>query len=104
MQIFPNQLARLVNGAGLVVKPWVQYFQQFTQAPPNATQQNVGTFIAVEPGFLYVKGASSVTLIRGTLKLDCSGAIFIPVSINDSVIVAGVKPYFFSIYGANTLT
>lgn len=103
MQIFPNLTAKIVSQAGQLLKPWVQYLQQFTQAPPNAMQSSVGTFVAAEPGFLYVKGASSVTLIRGTLKLDCSGTIFVPVSISDSVITKGnIIPYFIPIYGANT--
>lgn len=105
MQIFPNLTATLVNRAGNLLKPWIQYFQQFTQPPPNAIKQSVGTFTAVEPGFLYVKGASSVHLIRGTLNLDCSGAILVPVSINDQVITTGgFTPYFFPIYGAATQT
>lgn len=105
MQIFPNLTWHLVSRTGNLLKPWIQYFQQFTQAPPNAIKQTVGTFTAVEPGFLYVKGAASVHLVRGTLNLDCAGAVFVPVSINDQVITTGgITPYFFPIYGASTQT
>ena len=105
MQIFPNITAPLVNASLNILKPWIQYFQQFTLPPPNATQQNVGTFVAAEPGFLYVKGATAVTLQRGSLKFDFTGALIVPVSIADSVTTTGsFIPYFIPIYGASTQT
>ena len=105
MQIFPNLTAAIVNATGNLVKPWIQYLQQFTLPPPNATPQNVGVFEAVEPGFLYVKGSASVALTRGKLVFDCTGAIFIPVSISDTVVTTGnFTPYFIPIYGASTQT
>jgi hypothetical protein len=112
MQVMPNTLAQFVSNARQILKPWIQYLQQFTQAPPNFTQLSATsspfTYTAVEPGFLTIIGGtvSKITLIRGNSLIVLTGSLIVPVSISDTVIVTfSVAPslMFIPIYGANTL-
>lgn len=109
MQPFPYTLARFVDNAGRVIRPWIQYLQQFTQAPPPFKQITVDvspfSYTAVEPGFVFVTGGtvSAIHLIRGSNDLNFTGQETIPVSIGDAVIVTyTVLPtmMFIPIYGA----
>lgn len=109
MQVFPNTLSRLTNNVGKLLTPWIQYLQQFTQAPPKFVTLSVGrlafAYVAKEPGFIYISGGtvSSVSLIRGSDTLDVTGQMFIPVSINDTILISlTVAPVvkFIPIYGA----
>lgn len=112
MQTLPNQNSNFVSDDGTVNKPWSRYLSQFTLPPPpftplvdnqNSFQQSF-PYEAVEPGFVFIDaGATKVTLTRGSITIDCTGALFIPVSINDTVDADGVTTgYFIPIYGANT--
>lgn len=119
MQVFPNITSAFVSGVN-IVKPWIQYLQQFTQAPPaftplgsggagsgivtNASSQGF-PYTAAEPGFVFIDGGvTQITLTRGSITIDCTGALFIPVSIGDTVDIVGTPTvaYFIPIYGANT--
>lgn len=114
MQIFPNTIQDFVNSAGRILKPWIQYLQQFTQSPPNFINLTVGSspfsYSAKEPGYIYIFGGtvSVIQLIRGTIAFSIgivSGVAgqTVPVSINDTVkITYSVKPsvWFIPIYGA----
>ena len=113
MQPLPNQNAVFVDPQGGLQKPWSKYLQQFTQAPPAFTSLSSNPastgpsfpYTAVEPGFVFIDGGvSSISLTRGTITIDCTGAIFIPVSIGDTVAIVGTATvaYFIPIYGANT--
>jgi hypothetical protein len=107
MQPLPNQNSPFVDGKNGVNKPWSKYLQQFTQPPPNFTALDATSFPyeAVEPGFIFIDGGvSKITLTRGLITLDCTGALFIPVSINDTVDIVGTATvaYFIPIYGAST--
>lgn len=109
MQTFPNTLSRFVNQLGNIVTPWIQYLQQFTQAPPKFMQVSVDispfSYTAKEPGYVVVSGGtvSAIHLLRGSDDLDMTGQKIIPVSINDSVITTyTVLPTitFIPVYGA----
>lgn len=109
MQPFPNIVARFVSPTGTVVQPWIQYLQQFTQAPPPVTAVVVGaspfSYVAREPGNVIITGGTvtAVHLIRGSDDIDLTGQVVVPVSINDTVIVTyAVLPTmtFIPIYGA----
>lgn len=109
MQILPNALAKFVDQAGRIVNPWIQYLQQFTQAPPKFVSILVDispfSYIAKEPGFVIVTGGtvSAIILARGADTLDFTGQLQIPVSINDTVTTTySVLPTitFIPIYGA----
>lgn len=109
MQIIPNSLARLVDETGRVLTPWIQYLQQFTQAPPKFVAVTVDispfSYTAKEPGYVVVSGGtvSAIHLLRGSDDLDMTGQKTIPVSINDTVITTyTVLPTikFIPIYGA----
>lgn len=113
MQIFPNITAAFVSKAGNVLKPWIQYLQQFTVAPPAGTQLTLTaspfSYTTVEPGNLVIVGGtiSSILLIRGNLSLNITGSKIIPISVNDTVkITYSVLPavYFLPNYGASTQT
>lgn len=112
MQILPNTNSPFVNKlTGLLLSPWIQYLQQFTQSPPNFVTLDVTAspfrYVAKEPGYLHVyQGTiSTMGVTRGVLSLDFLGQILIPVSINDTVEVDySVAPTikFIPIYGAAT--
>lgn len=109
MQILPNALAKFVDQTGRIITPWIQYLQQFTQAPPKFVQVAVDispfSYTAKEPGYVIVKGGtvSAIHLLRGSDDLDFTGQMQVPVSINDTVVVTySVLPTmtFIPIYGA----
>jgi hypothetical protein len=109
MQVLPNSLSRFVNSLGNIVTPWIQYLQQFTQAPPPFGPITVDispfSYTAVEPGFVIVRGGtvSAIALDRGSDTLNFTGQVIIPVSIADTVTATySVLPTmtFIPIYGA----
>lgn len=109
MQVFPNTGAPFVTKLGKILTPWIQYLQQFTQAPPSVSAIAVGAspfpYVAKEPGFIFVSDGTvtAIHLIRGSDDLNFTGQKLVPVSINDTVIVTySVLPtvIFIPIYGA----
>jgi hypothetical protein len=112
MQIFPNTLAEFIDRAtGRVIKPWIQYLQQFTQAPAPYKPISVGTspftFTAAEPGFLCVLNGTvtTQTVKRGSISLDITGIRFTPVGVNDTVTITySTVPtvFFIPSFGAAT--
>ena len=107
----PSTLAPLVNAARGIVAPWLQYLQQFTQAPPNFMDITVTPtpfeYIVKEPGNLFITGGtiSAITLTRGAISLTVTGQKFIPVAIKDVITIAySVLPTmtFIPSYGQNT--
>lgn len=108
----PNLISKLVDATGRTLQPWVSYFQQFTQAPPNFVAQTVSgspfSYTAREPGTIAISGGTitAITLTRGavTISLGTTPKL-IPVAINDVVAITySVLPtiYFISSYGQNT--
>lgn len=111
MLILPNQIARLVSQAGTILAPWVQYLQQFTQAPPNIADVTVTaspfSYTSKEPGNVSVTGGtiSLIHLTRGLITIDVTGQKLIPVAIQDTITVTySVLPTikFLASYGQNT--
>ena len=111
MQVFPNTTSPIIDANGSIKKPWVQYLQQFTQAPPNFNQSSVGnspfTYTAAEPGYINVSGGtvSSIKLTRGNTTIDVTGNTLDPVALSDTITVEhSVKPtiHFIPTLGANT--
>lgn len=111
MQPLPNLLAPIADRAGKLIRPWVQFLQQFVQQPPNFVTLSVGTspfsYTAKEPGFIVTIGGtvSDISLTRGTNTLSLGTPKFTPVSIKDVVTITfSVLPTitFIPIYGANT--
>lgn len=107
----PSQLAPLVTPNGKILRPWTQYLQQFTQAPPNIMSIVVSAspfvYQVKEPGSVAITGGtvSGITLTRGIISINLTGSKIIPVSINDVVtIIYSVLPtiQFIPAYGQNT--
>ena len=107
----PNQVSPFVNALGKIIRPWVQYLQQFTQAPPNIMSITVTaspfSYEVKEPGYVHVNGGivSAITLTRGTISLNFTGMKGVPVAINDIVTVTytGLPTInFVPSYGQNT--
>lgn len=112
---FYNSGVAFVDRAGKILRPWIQYLQQFTIAPPPIMSVSVDispfAYIAKEPGNIVVSGGtvSAIVLTRGTtsiiLFVSTANARIIPVSINDAVTVTfSVLPIiqFLPAYGQNT--
>lgn len=80
--------------AGKILQPWISFFQQFVQAPPQAQALVPGSspfdYVPNTKGNLFIIGGTvtGITLIRGstTIVLDPATEI-VPVSINDMVTV-----------------
>lgn len=88
----PNLIAPLVDAAGLLKQQaWVSFFQQFVSAPSPILPLIVGVspyvYIAVEPGLIAVSGGtvSAISLIRGSIAINVTGMLLIPVEIKDSI-------------------
>lgn len=101
MQPLNNLTAPFVDKVGKIVKPWIQFLQQFVQAPPAITTV-VSPFVAAEPGFVVITGGAVITLSRGRVSITLTGQRIIPVSINDTVTSPSGTLQFIPIYGANT--
>lgn len=104
-------MSPFVGKMGKVISPWIQYLQQFTQAPPTilAVVPNGSPFsyTAKEPGLVAVSGGtvSAISLTRGVVTIDVTGVKLIQVSINDVVEVTySVLPTirFIPSYGQRT--
>ncbi len=113
MLTLPNQNAPFTNTSGRIQRPWVQYLQQFTQAPPNWTDVIVSgspfSYTAQEPGNISITGGTvtGVVLTRGanSINMGAGTSKFIPVAINDTVVITySVLPTvkFIPSYGQNT--
>jgi len=107
----PSQLAPLVDNFGKILRPWTQYLQQFTQAPPKFMTVIVTaspfSYKVKEPGSVAITGGtvSAIVLTRGTQSINLTGTKIIPVSINDVITVTySLLPTitFIPAYGQNT--
>ncbi len=101
MQPLPNLVSRLIDNSGKLVKPWIQFLQQFVQAPPPF-KNVVSPYTAVEPGYIVITGGAAITLTRGKVNITLTGQRIIPVSINDIVTSPSGTLQFIPIYGAAT--
>lgn len=101
MQPFPNIGAKLVDTAGYILKPFIQFFQQFVQPPP-AIVTVASPYVAVEPGYIVITGGAVITLTRGKVSIVLTGQRIIPVSIKDTVTSPSGTLQFIPIYGAST--
>src|ERR1022692_3544058 len=101
MQPLPNLLAPLVEARGFLLRPWVQFLQQFVQQPPKISTV-LGPYTAKEPGYIIVTGGGVITLTRGIVTIVLTGQVIIPVSIKDTVTAPSATLQFIPIYGANT--
>src|SRR5450631_1884835 len=101
MQPLPNLLAPIADKAGKLIRPWVQFLQQFVQQPPNFVAA-VSPYKAKEPGYIVVTGGAAITLTRGIVDIVLTGQKIIPVSIGDVVTSPSGTLQFIPIYGANT--
>jgi len=101
MQPLPNLVSALVGQGGRLVKPWIQFLQQFVQEPPSITAV-ISPYQAVEPGYIIITGGGVITLTRGRVSITLTGQVIIPVSINDTVTSPSGTMQFIPIYGANT--
>lgn len=106
---FYNTGARFVDAAGRILRPWIQYLQQFTTAPPAFMPITVGaspfSYTAKEPGNVYIDSSTAILLTRGIVSIDLTGLKIVPVSINDIVTVtySGLPVIkFIPSYGQNT--
>jgi hypothetical protein len=104
----PNLMSRIVDAAGLLLRPWNSFFQQFTQAPPAAIDITVGAspfeYEAREPGLISISGGtvSSITFTRGGDTVTVTNQALIPVYLKDVIEVTyTVLPTmkFFPNYG-----
>lgn len=91
-QPVPNINSPLVDKTGKLISPWNSFFQQFTQAPPNAIVVAVGASpLAITPGgahgTLAIQGGTltAVKLIRGTIIINVGTTRVVPMRINDTV-------------------
>lgn len=82
---------RRYEGQAYIIPPWNNYFQQFAQNPPAATEitLDVSPFLITPNalGTLFIIGGtiSEILLIRGTTSIDLTGEKIIPIRLTDSV-------------------
>jgi hypothetical protein len=94
-----NLQSALVNAKGIILEPWIQFFQQFVQKPTAASAQSVNaSYTAKEPGSLSVVGGTALQITRGSTTVAVTGN-FIPVEIGDVVSwTGGATVVFFPRY------
>lgn len=99
----PNNISQFVGAAGRVVAPWLQFLQQFAQAPPKVTKITL-PYTAKEPGIVMLDGgATSVQFTRGTTTINLGAISLVPVAIKDIVSADGARTvYFVPSFGQNT--
>lgn len=91
MRPVPNLQSALTNKSGFVIPPWNSWFQSFSQqAPAVVDVSGTNPFTANSVGTLIIKGATTITLTRGTVAIDLTGQEIIPISIGDTVSWTGV--------------
>jgi|ERR1700748_59173 len=92
----PNVTAALgtvmLNGKPVDVfwkAPWSLFWQQFVQqaaAVVNIADQGLGSpYTPNQKGNVIITGASSITLVRGTVSITLTGQKIIPMSIGDTL-------------------
>ena len=97
MQIFPSTIAAFVDKAtGIIKTPWIQYLQQFTQAPPKFIPVNVGispfSYQAKEPGYVSIVGGVNVGSDLTTNFNKLSPAPTINVASNATIAQLQITP------------
>lgn len=88
----PNLGAKLVDRFGYLLPPWNSFFQQLVQPAPAVAAVGVAAtpYTANANGTLIIKGATTITLTRGTVSISLTGQIIIPISVGDTVSWTGV--------------
>lgn len=85
-----SPLVKISNGLGFLIPPWNSFFQQLTQQAPAVSDVTVSPFTANANGTVIIKGATTITLTRGSISIILTGQIIIPISIGDTVSWTGV--------------
>lgn len=84
----PNTSAKLVDKAGFIVAPWIQFFQQFVQKAPTILDvSSLSPYQANQIGTIIISSTSTgATLTRGTDSINLgNGQKIVPISISDIV-------------------
>jgi hypothetical protein len=86
-QPVPNLKSKLVDKFGFLIPPWNSFFQQLVQPAPAVVSVGVSStpFTANANGTLIIKGATTITLTRGTVSISLTGQIIIPIAVSDTV-------------------
>lgn len=74
---------------GKVVPPWNSFFQQFTQDAPAVSSVIKNPFTPNAIGKFIIIGATKLILSRGSVSVDITGMLIVPMSIGDTVIWTG---------------
>ena len=100
----PNQNAAIAevkkNARGALmaylIPPWNSFFQQLVQPAPAVADITLPSpFTANANGNVIIIGAATITLTRGSVSIDVSGEIIIPISIGDTVSWTGAPTVQF---------
>jgi hypothetical protein len=91
----PNLQSALVNAKGIVLQPWITFFQQFVQTPSAAMQQSANSsYTAKEPGTVSIAGGTAIMFTRGSTAVSVTGNLM-PVEIGDVVSWSGPATIVF---------
>lgn len=87
----PSTVRPFVDRGLKIISPWLQFLQQFVQAPPNILDVipdgSPFSYTAVEPGLVAITSGtiSAITLTRGLTIINVTGTKLVQVSIADTV-------------------
>lgn len=85
-----NQNSPLVDkDTGKVARPWNSFFQQFTQKAPAVVAITDNPYTPNALGKVIIKGATTITLTRGTVNISLTGQVIIPMGIGDTLSYTG---------------
>lgn len=86
----PNIKAQVVDKAGFLISPWLQFFQQFVQKAPTIIDiSSLSPYQANQNGTIIITGGTGISITRGTDTIAlANGQAIIPISISDIVTFA----------------
>jgi hypothetical protein len=86
----PNVNSPIVDKAGKLIAPWMQFFQQFVQKAPTIIDISaLSPYQANQNGTIIITGGTGISITRGpdTIVL-LDGQAIIPIAITDIVTFA----------------
>lgn len=84
----PNIKAAVVNPkTGMLVAPWMQFFQQFVQkAAAIIDVSSQSPYTANQNGTVIITGGTGIKLTRGSTAINlANGQAIIPIAISDTI-------------------
>src|ERR1700744_4004661 len=83
----PNTQSPVVDKAGRLIAPWIQFFQQFVQKAPTIIDISTQSpYQANQNGTVIITAGTGISITRGAITINlANGQAIIPIAISDTV-------------------